>query len=248
MMPDPDRLALLNFRLRRPASGPTRTPCVLHMSSKRSIGDFPTVGNGIANDDMEHTVNTDTSFGHDNRHAATLADETPAPIRDASTARTYDADQLSAAYQEHRAALFGFARRRLGDIALAEEAVQETFLRAWRSIHRFDPTAGSAKMWLFGICRNTAIDLARRRAREARVDQVIDESTVVSDGGLGRLMTRWQTEHALKRMTAPQRHSVVHVHLHGRPYADVAAELGVPVGTIKSRVHVGLQAARAEVA
>ena len=248
MMPDPDRRALLNFRLRRPASGPTRTPCVLHMSSKRSIGDFPTVGNGIANDDMEHTVNTDIPLGHHDQHTANLPDEAPVSAGEERRARADDAEQLSAAYREHRAALSGFARRRLGDSALAEEAVQETFLRAWRSIHRFDPTAGSAKMWLFGICRNTAIDLARRRAREARVDQVIDESTVVSDGGLGRLMTRWQTEHALKRMTAPQRHSVVHVHLHGRPYADVAAELGVPVGTIKSRVHVGLQAGRAEVA
>lgn len=153
-------------------------------------------------------------------------------------------ERLTTAYREHRTALLGFARRRLGDAALAEEAVQETFLRAWRSIHRFDPAAGSARMWLFGICRNTIVDLSRRRAKEARVDHAIDESTVVSDGGLGRLMTRWQAEHALRQMTQPQRHSVIHVHLHDRSYADVASDLGVPVGTIKSRVHVGLQSAR----
>jgi len=158
---------------------------------------------------------------------------------------TTDAERLTTAYLEHRSALYGFARRRLGDTALAEEAVQETFLRAWRSIHRFDPVAGSARMWLFGICRNTTVDLARRRAKEARADHQIGESMLVSDGGLGKLMNRWQAEHALQHMTMTQRHSVVNVHLHERPYADVAGDLGVPVGTIKSRVHVGLQSARA---
>ncbi len=158
--------------------------------------------------------------------------------------RTADAAQLTDAFHCYSGDLHRVARRRLGDSALAEEAVQETFLRAWRAIHRFDPNIGSWRMWLFAICRNAIIDVARRRTRDTRTDHASGDAELVSDGELERVLARWETEEALQQMTASQRHAVTEVHLRGRPYADVAADLGVPVGTVKSRVHQGLQAAR----
>ena len=68
------------------------------------------------------------------------------------------------AYAAHAGELYGFAMRSLGDAGLAEEAVQETFLRAWRAGKRFDPEIGSLRTWLFAILRNVVIDLGRARA------------------------------------------------------------------------------------
>src|ERR671937_598350 len=68
------------------------------------------------------------------------------------------------AYSAHAGELYGFAMRSLADPGLAEEAVQETFLRAWRAGQRFDPELGSLRTWLFAILRNVVIDLGRARA------------------------------------------------------------------------------------
>ena len=72
------------------------------------------------------------------------------------------------AYAAHAGELYGFALRSLGDPGLAEEAVQETFLRAWRAGDRFDPELGSLRTWLFAIVRNVVIDLGRARAARPR--------------------------------------------------------------------------------
>ena len=68
------------------------------------------------------------------------------------------------AYAAHSGELYGFALRSLNDAGLAEEAVQETFLRAWRAGERYDPQIGSLRTWLFAILRNVVIDLGRARA------------------------------------------------------------------------------------
>src|ERR1700739_1831657 len=68
------------------------------------------------------------------------------------------------AYAAHSGELYRFAVRSLGDRGLAEEAVQETFVRAWRAADRFDDELGSLRTWLFAIVRNVVIDLSRARA------------------------------------------------------------------------------------
>src|SRR6476660_1393131 len=77
-----------------------------------------------------------------------------------------DVREASAA---HSGELYGFAMRSLGDSGLAEEAVQETFVRAWRAGERFDPQIGSLRTWLFAILRNVVIDLGRARAARPSV-------------------------------------------------------------------------------
>src|SRR3990170_1496237 len=81
-----------------------------------------------------------------------------------------------AAYAAHGGELYRFALRSLSDGMLAEEAVQETFLRAWRAAARFDPQLGSLRTWLFAIARNVVIDLSRARAVRPEVTgAVVDE-------------------------------------------------------------------------
>jgi RNA polymerase sigma-70 factor, ECF subfamily len=145
------------------------------------------------------------------------------------------------AYAAHAGELYGFALRSLGDSGLAEEAVQETFLRAWRAGDRFDPQIGSLRTWLFAIIRNVVIDLSRARAARP---PVAAEGVEPGHEPLEDVLLAWQVEEAMRRIGPQHRQVILETHYRGRPYAELAAELGVPEGTIKSRVYYGLRALR----
>ena len=145
------------------------------------------------------------------------------------------------AYAAHAGELYGFATRSLGDAGLAEEAVQETFLRAWRAGKRFDPEIGSLRTWLFAILRNVVIDLGRARSVRPKVGQAGVEPSVEP---LEETLLAWQVEEAMRRIGDQHREILVQTYYRGRPYAEVAAELEIPVGTVKSRVYYALKAMR----
>jgi len=145
------------------------------------------------------------------------------------------------AYTAHGGELYGFAMRSLGDSGLAEEAVQETFLRAWRAGDRFDPQLGSLRTWLFAILRNVVIDLGRARAARPTVG---DEGVEPAVEPLDEALLSWQVEEAMRRIGEQHRRVLVETYYRGRPYAEIAEELGVPEGTVKSRVYYGLRALR----
>jgi len=146
------------------------------------------------------------------------------------------------AYAAHSGELYGFAVRSLGDAGLAEEAVQETFLRAWKAGERYDPEIGSLRTWLFAILRNVVIDMGRARASRPRVgpEQGIEPSVEP----LEQALVAWQVEEAMRRIGEDHRQVLLETHFRARPYAEVAEEMGVPEGTIKSRVYYGLKALR----
>ena len=145
------------------------------------------------------------------------------------------------AYAAHSGELYGFAVRSLGDVGLAEEAVQETFVRAWRAGERFDPEIGSLRTWLFAILRNVVIDLGRARAVRPGVAEGGIEPTVEP---FEQALSAWQIEEAMRRIGEEHRRVIFETYYRGRPYAEVAKELGVPEGTVKSRVYYGLRALR----
>jgi RNA polymerase sigma-70 factor (ECF subfamily) len=145
------------------------------------------------------------------------------------------------AYAAHASELYGFAMRSLGDSGLAEEAVQETFLRAWRAGERFDPQIGSLRTWLFAILRNVVIDLGRARAARPGV---ADGGAEPSVEPLEEALLAWQVEEAMRQIGDQHREVLVETFYRGRPYSEVADDLGVPEGTVKSRVYYGLRALR----
>ena len=152
-----------------------------------------------------------------------------------------DERDVREAYAAHASELYGFAVRSLGDSGLAEEAVQETFLRAWRAGERFDPQLGSLRTWLFAILRNVVIDLGRARAaRPTLAERGVEPSVEPFDEAL----LAWQIEEAMRQIGEQHRRVLVETYYRGRPYAEVAEELGVPEGTVKSRVYYGLRALR----
>jgi RNA polymerase sigma-70 factor (ECF subfamily) len=146
------------------------------------------------------------------------------------------------AYAAHSGELYGFAVRSLGDSGLAEEAVQETFLRAWKAGDRYDPEIGSLRTWLFAILRNVVIDMGRARASRPRVGP--EHGIEPSVEPLEQALVAWQVEEAMRRIGEDHRQVLLETHFRARPYAEVAEELGVPEGTIKSRVYYGLKALR----
>jgi len=152
-----------------------------------------------------------------------------------------DERDVREAYAAHGAELYGFAIRSLSDRGLAEEAVQETFLRAWRAGERFDPEIASLRTWLFAILRNVVIDLGRARATRPGLAEGGTEPTVEP---FDEALLAWQVEEALRRIGDQHRRVLVETFYRGRPYSEVAEELGVPEGTVKSRVYYGLRALR----
>jgi RNA polymerase sigma-70 factor (ECF subfamily) len=154
-------------------------------------------------------------------------------------------DGVRAVYAAHGPELYRFAVRSLGDRGLAEEAVQETFVRAWRAADRFDDGLGSLRTWLFAIVRNVVIDLSRARAVRPGLtaDATADDGLFV-DQAFDQVLTSWQVEEALRMLSEEHRSALIEVHYKGRAYGDVALALGVPVGTVKSRVYYALKAMR----
>jgi RNA polymerase sigma-70 factor (ECF subfamily) len=157
-------------------------------------------------------------------------------------------DGLRAAYAAHGEELYRAARRLCGDGAIAEEVVQETFVRAWRAADRYDERLGSLRTWLFGIMRNLVIDQARAAAvRPRRAGGSADERDLpeaFDADEIDKAIVGWQVEEAMRRLTPDHQAVLTEVHLRSRPVAEVAAELGVPAGTVKSRVYYGLRALR----
>jgi RNA polymerase sigma-70 factor (ECF subfamily) len=154
-------------------------------------------------------------------------------------------DGVRSVYSAHGGELYRFALRSLGDAGLAEEAVQETFLRAWQAAERFDETLGSLRTWLFAIVRNVVIDQSRARAVRPELASPGTQGTETSvDDDIDRVLAAWQVEEALRKIGEEHRVALVEVHYKGRAYAEVAVDLGVPVGTVKSRVFYALKAMR----
>ena len=154
-------------------------------------------------------------------------------------------DALRAAYDAHGAELYRFARRSLGDAGLAEDAVQEAFLRAWRASASYDPARASQRTWLFAIVRNVVIDFVRGARRPSTAgDRRRPPTEGAADDELDRALTSWQVETALAELDDDHRRVLVEVHWRGRPYHEVADDLGIPAGTVKSRVYYGLRAMR----
>jgi len=159
-----------------------------------------------------------------------------------------DEVDIRKAYDQHVGELYRFALRATGDEGSSQDIVQETFLRAWRSGDRFDPALASLRVWLFAIARNVVVD--HHRAMGARpwlrglTDEPSDTESPVADHA-EHLVDEWVINEALNRIGAEQRQALTETYLRDRPYADVAAEVGIPVGTLRSRVFYGLKALRA---
>jgi RNA polymerase sigma-70 factor, ECF subfamily len=142
------------------------------------------------------------------------------------------------AYAAHSTELYGLAIRSLGDAGLAEEAVQETFLLAWRAEDRFD-SERSLRSRLFAILRDVVVGLESARAARSPVAEGDVEATIER---LEQSFIAWQVEEAMRRIGEQHRRVLVETYYRGRSCAEIGTELGVPEEAVKSCVNDGLQA------
>ena len=136
--------------------------------------------------------------------------------------------------------MVGVARRMLRRQDLAEEAVQDTFMRVWRSARTFDPAKGAARSWLYAILRNCALTILRDESRFTADGDVADEAAPMTDSALARLPENSALRRCLERLDAQRRAVVVLAYVHGLSHGELAGKLGVPLGTVKSWVRRSL--------
>jgi RNA polymerase sigma-70 factor, ECF subfamily len=146
-------------------------------------------------------------------------------------------------YRRYERRLFTFGIRMLGDSGLAEELVQETFLRVWRTADRFDPQRGTVSAFLFAIARRLAIDLWRRPSSRP----LPQEQEPVQDETFDHLLLQLAVRDALDSLSDPHR-EVLELSYHADlTQTEIAARLGISLGTVKSRTYHALRAFRGAV-
>ena len=159
----------------------------------------------------------------------------------------HDPDALAALYDRYARLMYSLVLHILGDQADAEDVVQEVFSQAWQQASRYEASRGTVAAWLVTMTRSRAID--RLRARRSRPDsEAADEKQLrdLMDPGVPhdlRVLTREEVgrlRNAMARLPALQRLAVEMAYFEGLSQSEIAARLGEPLGTIKTRVRLAL--------
>jgi RNA polymerase sigma-70 factor (ECF subfamily) len=151
-----------------------------------------------------------------------------------------------ALYRRYEGRVYGMGLRLLGSRDLAEELVQETFLRLWRSADAYDRGRGPVRAYVFAIARRTAITLWRRAAPEEPLPGA-DGDGAVGDG-VDELLLAVGVRDAMRSLSPEHREVLALCVEQDLSRAEAARRLGVPVGTVKSRTHNALRALGAALA
>lgn len=154
------------------------------------------------------------------------------------------AEQLRDLHGQHAGALWAFALRLTGgDRATAEDVVQETLLRAWRTDGVLDAPDSERRAWLYTVARHIVIDRWRSgRSRHEVVAAEVPERQSADD--TDAVLQSWLVADALQRLSPDHRRVLVECFYRGRSVAEAARALSVPEGTVKSRTHYALKALR----
>ena len=157
-----------------------------------------------------------------------------------------EAAMMRVLYDEHAAALWRYALRLTGDRARAEDVVQETLLRAWRHPEVTEDADRPARAWLFTVARNLIID-ETRSARYRRESGTADVEAVAERAGPDEVDTELDKlllGTALSQLSADHRAVISRAYYRGWSVAQVAADLQIAEGTVKSRLHYAVRALR----
>lgn len=155
-----------------------------------------------------------------------------------------ETELMRALHDEHAQALWTFALRLTsGDHARAEDVMQETLLRAWKSPRVLDGTHGSVRGWLFTVARHLVVDEWRSARSQREFTSAAPPEVAVPDD-TDRVLESWLIADGLARLSPDHRAVLVECFYRRRSVAEAAARLGLPEGTVKSRTHYALRALR----
>ena len=161
-----------------------------------------------------------------------------------------DERALGALYDRYGRLVFTLALRIVGDRPSTEEVVQDVFQIVWQRTGTFRPEAGSVAAWIVGVTRHRAIDHIRSRLHKARQRDVhIDDAlaAVLHDNADAEqvVVARSDVRSALAELPADQRQAIELAYYGGMSAAEIASSMGTPVGTVKTRLRLGLSKLRA---
>jgi RNA polymerase sigma factor (sigma-70 family) len=155
-----------------------------------------------------------------------------------------DVTALAEAYDQFAAIVFGVALRVTGDRQAAEDVTQETLLELWHRPQRFDPARGGLRPWLATIAHNRSVDWIRHeraaRGRDLRNDRLMSEPVPDISDNVQATMTAERVQLALSGLPECERRAIRMAFFGGLSYRQVAENLDIPEGTIKSRIRSGL--------
>lgn len=174
----------------------------------------------------------------------------------ASLAARGDTAALEMLYDRHSAVVLGLLVKVVGDRALAEDVLQETFWRVWKSAADFDAGRGTFTSWLFRIARNLAIDAHRRtnsrpqaiqptEDADSVLEQLADPEADVAEQAQFNLQSR-QVRNAIASLPRQQRQVIEMAYFYGMTRQEIAEATGEALGTIHTRARLGLQKVREE--
>ena len=157
-------------------------------------------------------------------------------------------DALAEAYRRHAGASFALARRLLVDRQLAEEVLQEVFLRLWNQPDRFDPERGSLRSYLLAQTHGRSVDLlrsetSRRRREEREARETAEHGTDIEREVMDHAMAE-QVQEVVAGLPVDERKAIELAYFGGHTYRQVAVLLDEPEGTVKSRIRSGLRKMR----
>lgn len=168
--------------------------------------------------------------------------ETASPLPAGASAQT----RMRALYATHADPLLRFLLRLTdGERYLAEDLLQETMLRAWRAIGDIPADWETERRWLWIVARRVAIDAVRaRRARPTMVGALDVAGLPAAADTAGEVVAAHLIRQALPKLSAEHRTVLVDIYFRGLGTAQIAARLGIPEGTVRSRAHYALRTLR----
>jgi RNA polymerase sigma-70 factor (ECF subfamily) len=161
-----------------------------------------------------------------------------------------DAGALEELYDRYGRIAFSLAVRIVGSPETAEEVVQEAFLSVWNGATTYQAGRGAVRTWLLSIAHHRAVDATRRKAVRVQTAPFPEDDRVQYAGGqdvwsdVSRSLTQQEVRSALAVLPQEQRESIELAYFGGLTYPEIAQRLNLPLGTVKSRLRLGLQKLR----
>ncbi|MEO6496233.1 MAG: sigma-70 family RNA polymerase sigma factor [Solirubrobacteraceae bacterium] len=178
--------------------------------------------------------------GRSGDHARLADEDLMARVREGDSAA------FEVIYDRHGGVAYSLAYRMCGRKQAAEDVVQEAFLSAWRRSASYDHTRGSLRTWLLGIVHHRAVDALRRSGNDARrrvdipVEEMDFDAEISVDAEVIERDRAGLIRDAMGDLPAEQRKVIELAYFGGFTHTEIADMLGVPIGTIKGRMRLGL--------
>lgn len=173
-------------------------------------------------------------------------------VDDASLLRALQSgqqDAIAVLYDRYSGMAYGLAYRITGDATLAEDVVQEAFVSLWKQARRFDPERGQVRSWLMTIVHHRGVDAVRRRSSRGERALPDGPEEFIASQPRPEELAEWTLDaeavrEAVKQVPEEQRKTIEMAYFMGMTHVEIAARMEVPLGTVKSRLRIGLEKMR----